>query len=102
MGCLQSLVSPGTATADGNDLAILDKYRGDALANKTASKDGWQRYDYQLENIAFSGGGVKGFAYIGAMQVGAPRKAAILVPTRTCPGSSHTVNVLQALFTLTL
>ena len=75
MGCLQSLVSLGTVAADGNDLAILDRYRGD-----TASKDGWRRYDYQLENIAFSGGGVKGFAYIGAMQVGEPRRRLYLSP----------------------
>ena len=42
------------------------------MVKDIARKDGWLCYDYQLENVAFSGGGMKGYAYIGAIQVGTP------------------------------
>ena len=29
----------------------------------------WQGYDYDLENVVMSGGGSKGYAYIGALKV---------------------------------
>lgn len=86
MGCLQSLAGIGTANVDGNDLAILDRYRCDVLANNTARKDVWHCYDYQLENVAFSGGGMKGYAYIGAIQ--ALDDAGVLAKIRRIAGTS--------------
>lgn len=29
----------------------------------------WKSYDYPFENLVFSGGGIKGYAYIGALYV---------------------------------
>ena len=49
--------------------AYPDKYQ--ALWNRSKPKELKQSLecDYPFENIAFSGGGVKGFAYMGALQV---------------------------------
>ncbi len=29
----------------------------------------WKTYDYSIENLVFSGGGIKGYSYIGALKV---------------------------------
>jgi len=29
----------------------------------------WKTYEYDIENLAFSGGGIKGYSYIGALKV---------------------------------
>ena len=31
----------------------------------------WKIYDYDIENLVFSGGGIKGYSYIGALKVSA-------------------------------